>query len=214
MSTAPTAPPAPTVPTLETGRGRPTDSHRVAAICDAALELLQEVGYDRLTVDAIAARAHASKATLYRHWPQGKAPLVVAALKSRSTPPVVCTDTGSLRSDLLSLLGTVAASLTREDLGLMAGLLLAMRSDEELAAAVRKQVLEDKEGLAERLIARAESRGEYVRPNAAVLLHELLPALLFTHPLLHGALIDDSYLEHVVDDVLLPVLTTSPAGKE
>jgi len=200
------------MPALETARSRPADSHRVAAICDAALELLQDVGYDRLTVDAVAARAHASKATLYRHWPQGKAQLVVAALKARSTPPVVCTDTGSLRSDLLALLGTVAASLTREDLGLMAGLLLAMRSDEELAAAVRKQILEDKENLAERLIARAEARGEQVRPDAAALLHELLPALLFTHPLLHGALIDEQYIKHVVDDVLLPVLTYRAAG--
>lgn len=204
----------PTVPTQESARSRPADSHRVAAICDAALELLQEVGYDRLTVDAVAARAHASKATLYRHWPQGKAQLVVTALKSRSTPPVVCTDTGSLRSDLLSLLGTVAASLTREDVGLMAGLLLAMRSDEELAIAVREQILEDKQNLAERLIAQAEARGEYVRPHAAALLHELLPALLFTHPLLHGAPIDDPYLKHVVDDVLLPVLTQRAAGRE
>jgi len=205
----------PTGPTIETTPGRPSrpaDARRVAAICDAALELLQEVGYDRLTVDAIAAHAHASKATLYRHWPQGKAQLVVTALESRSTPPLVCTDTGSLRSDLLALLGTVAASLTREDVGLMAGLLLAMRSDEELAAAVREQVLEDKEGLAQRLIAQAEARGEYVRPNAAVLLHELLPALLFTHPLLHGAPIDDPYIKHVVDDVLLPVLTHRAAG--
>jgi len=200
------------MPTEHVARSRPADSHRVAALCDAALELLQEVGYDRLTVDAVAARAHASKATLYRHWPQGKAQLVVTALKLRSTPPLVCTNTGSLRSDLLSLLGTVAASLTREDVGLMAGLLLAMRSDEELAAAVRMQLLEDKAGLAERLTAQAETRGEYVRPDAAELLHELLPALLFTHPLLHGAQIDDPYLEHVVDDVLLPVLTFRAAG--
>jgi AcrR family transcriptional regulator len=192
---------------LETAKSRPADSHRVAAIRDAALELLQEVGYDRLTVDAVAARAHASKATLYRHWPQGKAQLVVAALKARSTPPVVCTDTGSLRSDLLALLGSVGASLTREDLGLMAGLLPAMRSDEELAAAVREQVLEDKEGLSERLVTRAQERGERVRPDAAALLRELLPALLFTHPLLQGAQIDDPYIKHVVDDVLLPVLT-------
>jgi AcrR family transcriptional regulator len=198
--------------TFVKGRGRPADSYRVAAICDAALELLQEVGYDRLTVDAIATRAHASKATLYRHWPQGKAQIVVAALTARSTPPVVCSDTGSLRSDLLALLSAVAALLTREDIGLMAGLLLAMRSDEELAAAVRKQVLEDKEGLADRLIVQAQARGEYVRPDAAALLRELLPALLFTHPLLHGAAIDDPYLKHVVDDVILPVLTHRADG--
>jgi AcrR family transcriptional regulator len=172
------------------------------------------VGYDRLTVDAISARAHASKATIYRHWPKGKAQLVVAALKCRSTPPVICPDTGSLRSDLLTFLSDIATALTREDTALMAGLMLAMRADDELATAVREEVLDDKEHLAEQLIERARGRGEQVRPGAAPLLHELLPALLFTRPLLHGAPIDEPYVKHVVDDVLLPLLITSTAGKE
>ena len=42
------------------------------------LQLLQEHGYDRLTVDAVAAAARASKATVYRRWPS-KAELVLAA---------------------------------------------------------------------------------------------------------------------------------------
>ena len=202
-----------TVTDPQIGRPRAADQQRAAAICEAALELLRTVGYDRLTVDAIATRARASKATLYRHWPRGKAQLVVTALKHRTAPPVSCPDTGSLRPDLLALLTGVAAALTREDIGLMAGLLLAMRLDEDLAIAVREEVIEDKERLAEQMIERAQARGEVGRPDAAALLHELLPALMFTQPLLHGAPIDEAYVKHVVDDVLLPLLTTSPAGR-
>ena len=49
---------------------------RDSAICDATLALLVEVGYDRMSMDAVAARARASKATIYRRWP-GKPELVL-----------------------------------------------------------------------------------------------------------------------------------------
>ena len=72
-------------PATSPRRWRPTvvvpSTPPVAALRDAALELLAEIGYDRLTIDSVAARAHASKATIYRRWP-GKAELVVDALTS------------------------------------------------------------------------------------------------------------------------------------
>jgi AcrR family transcriptional regulator len=43
-------------------------SPREAELLAVTLELLQEHGYDRLTLDAVATTAHASKATLYRRW--------------------------------------------------------------------------------------------------------------------------------------------------
>ena len=52
----------------------PRAEAREQAILDAALELLMEVGYDRLSIDALAERARAGKATIYRHW-SGKAPI-------------------------------------------------------------------------------------------------------------------------------------------
>jgi AcrR family transcriptional regulator len=58
--------------------GRSLDSSRDLALREAALALLAEVGYDRLTMDAVAARARAGKTTIYRRWP-GKAELVVDA---------------------------------------------------------------------------------------------------------------------------------------
>src|ERR1700692_4839290 len=67
-----------------TGKGdRPTGPRaeaREQAILDAALELLMEVGYDRLSMDALAERAHAGKATIYRHW-SGKAQIVAEAVR-------------------------------------------------------------------------------------------------------------------------------------
>ena len=78
--------------------GRPLDASRDVALRDAALDLLAEIGYDRLTIDSVAARAHASKTTIYRRW-SGKAELIVDALNSlKGSHPVP--DTGSLRGDL------------------------------------------------------------------------------------------------------------------
>src|SRR3954451_7532673 len=76
------------------------EGDRERQILDAALEVLAEVGYDRLTMDAVAHRAKASKATLYRRW-NSKATLVVEALARTKGVPVV-PDTGDLRGDLLS----------------------------------------------------------------------------------------------------------------
>ena len=75
--------------------GRHLDSSRDPVLREAALGLLAEVGYDRLTMDAVAARARAGKTTIYRRWP-GKAELVVDAMNSLKGVPEI-PDSGSLR---------------------------------------------------------------------------------------------------------------------
>ena len=73
------------------------EGDREGEILDATLELLLDAGYDRLTMDAVAARARASKATLYRRW-STKASLVVDALiRSKHSPELGDPDTGSPR---------------------------------------------------------------------------------------------------------------------
>src|SRR3954465_11505598 len=76
------------------------EGDRERQILDAAMEVLAEVGYDRLTMDAVAQRAKASKATLYRRW-NSKAPLLVESLARMKTTPEVLPDTGDLRTDML-----------------------------------------------------------------------------------------------------------------
>ena len=116
---------------------------RDAAICDATLALLLEVGYDRMSMDAVAARAHASKATIYRRWP-GKQELVLDAVKARGVGLTVAEDTGSLRGDLVATYRSAVHGSAADDADLIAGVLRAMRTAPELADCVRSQVIESK----------------------------------------------------------------------
>src|ERR1700676_2419297 len=88
--------------------GRRLDESRDPVILRAALDGLADVGYDRLTMDDIAARARAGKGALYRRWPS-KAALVIDAVRSwRDTlAPTEIPDTGSLRGDLDALVASV-----------------------------------------------------------------------------------------------------------
>ena len=66
--------------------GRPSDPAIDAELLRAAQDLLIEEGFDRLTMDAVARRCGASKATIYRRWPS-KTALVVAAAAALFVPP-------------------------------------------------------------------------------------------------------------------------------
>jgi len=98
----PLSPIAPTATHASEGTRPRVEGDREQEIFDATLQVLEEVGYDRLTMDAVASAARASKATLYRRW-NGKVALVIDALISQKGQPVV-PDTGTLRGDLHSLL--------------------------------------------------------------------------------------------------------------
>ena len=181
---------------------------RDAAICDATLALLLEVGYDRMSMDAVAARAHASKATIYRRWP-GKKELVLDAVRSRGPGMVVPDDTGSLHGDLVATYRSALEGVGAEDAELVAGVLRAMRSTPELADCVRTQVLESKCQVSRTIVARAVERGELPAETDPMLLHEVASALWFHRILVVGGPVDDDFIAHVVDDVLIPLLDRS-----
>src|SRR5687768_17729242 len=90
---------------IETGRGpgRPRSEEAHGAILDAAVDLVREVGYDAVAMEAIAARAGVGKATVYRRW-SGKETLIADAIERlmRATMPVP--DTGTVAGDLAVLM--------------------------------------------------------------------------------------------------------------
>jgi AcrR family transcriptional regulator len=181
-------------------------AQREDAILLAVLELLAEVGYDQMTMDGVAARAHASKATIYRRWP-GKAELVVTAVKRHSGSPLVDpADTGSLRGDLLGVLSTMRATLAGQDAALLLGLMIAMRDDAELAGTVRGHMIQDKRGAFGTVLARAADGGERPANPDAALIAEISSAMLFSRLLVTGESLDDAFAQHLVDAVLLPLL--------
>ena len=186
---------------------RPAGLHadRDPQIFAAVLELLPEIGYERMTIDAVAVRARVSKATIYRRW-QGKPQMVADALRHEKFEVHVPVDTGTLRGDLLAMLHAVARICT-SDLSLMLAVVFAMGSNPELAELMRDHVLPASRMQSDGIIDRAVARGE-IAPNDKIrdLFHGLGPALLTSRLIEEGRALDDEYLQCVVDHVLLPVL--------
>jgi AcrR family transcriptional regulator len=179
---------------------------RTDAILDATLQLMASTGYDRLTIDAVAAHAGASKATIYRRWP-GKSELVVAAMSRHIAAATVEVDTGDLRGDLVQTVSHMRDSLASQDGALILGLLNAMRGNVELAELVRGHVLDAKRSVIARLVARAVKRKELSARADHELASEIASALVFTRILVTGQPLDDAEIVHIVDAVLMPVLT-------
>ncbi len=178
---------------------------------DAALELLVEVGYDNLSIDAIAARCHASKATFYRRW-ANKAEVVSEALRHFKSQcgedPNL--DTGTLRGDLLAKVGWLCAEVSH-DCGLVAGVLRAMRGDPALAELVHQQVLGGKLDSADGMVERAVRRGE-LAPDAPVeVAFEVAASMVVARAMLGDGSADGAYAAHIVDDVLLRLLRAPAA---
>jgi AcrR family transcriptional regulator len=192
--------------------GHALDTSRDVAIRDAALDLLSEIGYDRLTMDAIAARAHASKATIYRRW-QGKAALVVDALNC-SKGEMVEPDTGSLEGDFAVLTQGFCSQESRFNAQVMLGLITALAHDAELRDVFRERMIEPRTQVIRSIFERAVARGEVSSERNLDLLVSLFPALLIQQVLVTGELPDADFSYHVINDVILPLATasTSPSN--
>jgi AcrR family transcriptional regulator len=190
----------------------PRGEAREQAILSAVIALLGEAGYEAMTMDAVAARAHASKTTIYRRWP-GKPELVRAAVHAHVAGRVLSAlDHGSLRGDLLAVMRAMRSHLTPQFMAMMSGLVHAMRADRDLAAGLRSLFAED--AVAEQVIGRAVARGELPAHAAAALAHlahEVIEAQIFRQ-MMTGADLDDAFARHVVDDIVLPLLAGSTAG--
>jgi AcrR family transcriptional regulator len=184
-------------------RGRQLDASRDAALRDAALELLAEIGYDRLSIDAVAARAKASKMTIYRRW-SGKAELVVDAISSLRKPGEV-PDTGSLRGDLEAMAKRSDGPDTRFDAQLLLGLVTALARDPELRQVIRDQLLGLGGVRLRQVFERAVARGEIPPGRNLDLLIPIFPALVIHHLLIFGELPDASFVAEVMNDLILPM---------
>jgi AcrR family transcriptional regulator len=193
--------------------GRPRDPRRDEAIRDAVLTLLGDVGYERMSVDAIAASAGVSKPTIYRRWP-GKHALVADAIRCHPHVQATAPDTGSLRGDLLAAVAQ-SAGQQLESARLVAGLVGRTRESDELAELVREHAVEAVRRRFRALLDRAAQRGEL--PDAAAvspLFADVAPSLIHSRVLLSVEPVDDAFAVELVDHVLLPIVAAAHKPEE
>ena len=184
---------------------------REDAILDAALELLREVGYDNMSIDAVADRARAGKATIYRHF-RDKAALVARAIARDSTSEIVPADTGSLRGDLLAY-GRNAIRDAGPDGGIFVGILNASRTDDVLGALLSERMWESKQRSLRIVVERAVARGELADLSRVAVVCEVCCAVVLHRVFVERDVPDEAFRRHLVDDIALPLLMYRCAGR-
>ncbi|MFI5757565.1 TetR/AcrR family transcriptional regulator [Streptomyces sp. NPDC051569] len=181
-------------------------AEREAELYAAVLDLLREVGYDGLTMDAVAARTHSSKATLYRQW-GSKPELVARALRNNKPVSPGQIDTGSLRGDFHAMAARNDYCQMEKDSALMRGLFHTVHENPDLRQALRELLIEpEMEGLGE-LLRRAVDRGEIAADNPALyyVTHMLVGAIV-ARQLIEDRPVDQDFLVSYLDAVVLPAL--------
>jgi AcrR family transcriptional regulator len=186
--------------------GRKRDHTRDAEILDATIEVLAETGYDGMTIDMVAARAKAGKATVYRRWAT-KPDLVldaVACLKAKDLDLESLPDTGTLRGDLVAMVRSPTIQESQRKLQVMAGIVSMIARDRELAAAAREAIIEPRAAANRILFRRAIDRGEIAPDVDVEALCLIGPAMVAYRTLMLREPVDRDFMITTIDRVILP----------
>lgn len=141
------------------GRGRPRDPETDERITNAAAELLLQRGFDRTTVDDVAARAGVGKATVYRRWPS-KEDLAVAAMETLYNVEMPEPDTGDIRRDLTESYRSVLAFVNTRDGAAFLRTSIAESVRDDRIAALHRESTERREDASRVTLERAIKRGQ------------------------------------------------------
>ncbi len=145
------------------GRGRPRDPRTDERIIEAAADLLRRRGFERMTVDDVAAQAGVGKATVYRRWPS-KDDLAVAAMERLYAVEIPEPDTGSIHTDLAESYRSVIQFVGSPEGTAYLKMSIAESVRDERIAALYRRATERSEAQARRMFERAVERGE-IRPD-------------------------------------------------
>ncbi|AZZ54811.1 TetR/AcrR family transcriptional regulator [Rathayibacter iranicus] len=186
--------------------GRRRDPNRDGEILTAALDVLADTGYEGMTIDMVAARAKAGKATVYRRW-ESKAELVLealACLKGADLSENSLPDTGSLRGDLVALIKPHTIEDAERKLRIMSGVVAMISKAPELADSVRTVIVEPRARANRFLLNRAIARGEISAEIDVEQLALITPSMIAYRVLLLREPVNRDYLISLIDTVLLP----------
>ncbi|WP_043683048.1 TetR/AcrR family transcriptional regulator [Streptomyces xylophagus] len=171
-----------------------------ADILDAVWEELAEVGYARLTMEGVAARAKTGKQVLYRRWPN-RAELVKAALPHRTGFLAdQLPDTGELRADVLAVLRLMVERQREIGPDVIRGLLAEAPDLDPKVFGIMHDILLT-------LLRRAVERGEIPTADLPRRVVTVPAQLLRYEMVISRDPVADALLVEIVDDVFLPLVT-------
>jgi len=177
------------------------------AILDATWSELVEVGYNALTIEAVAARAATSKPVIYRRWPS-RAELVLASWLRNTPvyrdPP----DTGELRSDLLALFHRILYRIDGMSSEVMAGVMGEAFRHPEVTAVLREKMSGTSPSMQalETIVSRAVERGEVPPIKLTPRIARLPLDLIRSEAIVYHCVPTEDTITEILDEVFLPLL--------
>ena len=189
--------------------GRKHDHTRDPEILEAALDVLAETGYDGMTIDMVAARAKAGKATLYRRW-SSKGELVVDAVACMKTVNLeTLPDTGTLRGDFVAMIKTGSIEDSQRKLKIMTGLLSMLSKDPELSDSVLSSIMEPRVAANRIILRRAVERGEISADTDVESIAVISQAMATYRVMILRKPVDREFILSVLDTIVLPAVGLS-----
>jgi AcrR family transcriptional regulator len=183
------------------GPGRPRSEPVRQAVLAAAVHLIGEDGYGRLTMEGIAREAGVSKQTLYRWWPT-KAAIVLEALNEGAAKIAPSVDTGSFSADLRVFLRRSVAGTGGRNTRLLAALMAAAQLDDAFAESFRTGFLARRRQALRELLERGRDRGELGASADLDFLVELVFATLWYRILAHNKPLNRHFADQLADTLL------------
>jgi AcrR family transcriptional regulator len=183
------------------GPGRPRDEEVRKRLLKAAGDLLEEVGFGSVTVDLIAERAGASKATVYRWWPN-KASVLIEAFRDAVSPNFPFSDTGSLSRDISNQLCRFAKFLQTGRGKLLAAVVVGAQRDREVAAALRDYWIAPLRKRGTAVLDGYRKRGELPAEIDLDMVQDMMYAPLYYNLLTGYSPITEKYAEMLTEALL------------
>ncbi len=195
----------------ESRLGRKRDHTRDDDLLDATLDVLAEVGYEGMTMDLVARRAGAGKATIYRRWSSKEALLLdaVAHMKQQQVDLENLPDTGTLRGDLLGLFKPQSIEEAERRLSIMAGVAAMLSVNKGLAEAVHAAIVEPWATAHRILMERARERGDISREADIGTASTVVASMAAYRALIQRKPFEWDFLVGLIDGVVLPALYRS-----
>lgn len=178
--------------------GRPRDPRVDEAVLSAALDLLAEQGYARLTIEAVALRAGVAKTSLYRRWSTKELLVLDAVVNVGFADRPEVPDTGSLHGDMLSYMG---AWIRFRRAQAWANEILA---NAELKHLFRRELGAGLTSGYRTIVQRAVDRGELPARTDVELVATLPMALVHQHYVLTGKPVDEALVRRIADQFFGP----------
>jgi len=192
--------------------GRPRSEESRQSILQSTLKLLKETGFPQLSIEAIAADADVSKATVYRWWPT-KAALVADAFSASADEELRFPDTGSVRKDMSLQMRRVVRVFRSQRGKVVAALLGGGQSDPELIAAFRERFLWPRRRQAYQTLQRGIDRGELPAGIDMDLTLDSLYGPIYMRFLIRHGELTESFADALCDLVLHGVASQAEAVK-